>query len=87
MSAELSPRQFAVKAIHEDNLNVKNPSILAKLLKNYAQSLLKEKQEIIERLKHGMKAKGSSDAYIEVVVKTPLHIQEKVRADLDKPKI
>ena len=32
----LSARQYAVKAIHEDQLNVKNPSILAKLLKDYA---------------------------------------------------
>ena len=39
----MSARKFAVKAIHEDKLNVKNPSILAKLLTDYAQSLLSKK--------------------------------------------
>jgi len=34
----LTARQFAVKAIHEDNLNVRNPSILAKLLKDFSKS-------------------------------------------------
>ena len=33
---ELTARQYSVKAIHEDKLNVRNPSILAKLLKDYA---------------------------------------------------
>lgn len=36
-SAELIARQFAVKAIHEDKLNVKNPSILAKLLNEWGK--------------------------------------------------
>ena len=34
---QLTARKFAVKAIHEDKLNLRNPSILAKLLKEYAQ--------------------------------------------------
>jgi len=32
----MTARQTAVKAIHEDKLDVRNPSILAKLLENYA---------------------------------------------------
>ena len=39
--SELSSRQFAVKAIHEDKLNVKNPSILSKLLESYANKRVK----------------------------------------------
>ena len=38
MSKQLTPRQFAVKAIHEDKLNLRNPSILAKLLNDYAST-------------------------------------------------
>jgi len=34
-TTSITARQFAVKAIHEDKLNVRNPSILAKLLKEY----------------------------------------------------
>ncbi|MGR3177785.1 MAG: hypothetical protein ACUZ8E_06985 [Candidatus Anammoxibacter sp.] len=38
MSKQPTPRQFAVKAICEDKLNLRNPSILAKLLKEYAST-------------------------------------------------
>ncbi len=42
VSAGLSERQFAAKAIHEDRLNVKNPSVLAKLLKEFAEAFAKQ---------------------------------------------
>ena len=42
---KLTARQFAVKAIHEDKLNVRNPSILAKLLKEYASLTVKHTKE------------------------------------------
>ena len=37
MSEQLTVRQFATKAIHEDNLNLRNPSILAKLLNEWGK--------------------------------------------------
>lgn len=47
--SKLAARQYSVKAIHEDNLNVRNPSILAKLLKDYASIKCKEQKEIIAK--------------------------------------
>ena len=40
--SELTARQYSVKAIHKDKLNLRNPSILAKLLKDYASIKCKE---------------------------------------------
>jgi len=50
----MTPRQFAVKAIHEDKLNVKNPSILAKLLTEYAE--IQSKQAYIDGTNAGHRA-------------------------------
>ena len=46
---ELTARQYSVKAIHEDNLNLRNPSILAKLLKDYASIKCKELRDMGEK--------------------------------------
>ncbi len=45
MSEQLTVRQFATKAIHEDNLNLRNPSILAKLLNDYASIKCREQRD------------------------------------------
>ena len=44
--SELTARQYSVKAIHEDKLNLGNPSILAKLLKDYASIKCKEQKQL-----------------------------------------
>lgn len=51
MNKQLTARQLASKAIHEDKENVRNPSIMAKYMNEHTNSKLNKIVEMTEELK------------------------------------
>ena len=57
---------------------------LREAMQSFAKQEVKNAEDIINRLKYGMKTNGCSTDYINLVIKTPVHIQKKVKANIEK---
>lgn len=85
MSAEDYLKEFLSKRYFDTG---KHGALIPKeveiVMESFAKQEVKKAEDIINRLKYGMKTNGCSDDYINLVIKTPVHIQKKVKANIEK---